>query len=145
MSIVDEALAKLRAECSDLFRTLGTAADMAALKDGRPTAMPAAYLYIVEEASDDNTRLNGPSLQRTEVDLGLMIITANLSDAKGGAAARDLEALKIAARRALVGWQPASADTPIENVGGKLVKANAGAVWWENTFGTAFFLEGTAT
>lgn len=145
MSIVDEVIEKLKTECGDLFRIIGTAADMAALKDARPPAMPAAYVYIVEEASEENSRANGPSLQRTEVDLGLMIVTTNVSDAKGGAAARDLEALKIAARTALVGHQPASADDPIENVGGKLVKANAGTVWWENTFGTAFYLEGTAT
>lgn len=140
MSLIEEIAERLRTECGNDFRIVGLAGDLAAIKE-RPTAMPAAYVYVIEEASEKNERLNG-HLQRTEVDVGVMLITSNVADRQGGAAASDIEALKAHMRAALAGWQPASAEEPLDNVGGKLVKANAGAVWWEHVFGAAFYIGG---
>lgn len=140
MSLIDEIAERLRTECGSDFRFVGLAGDLAAVKE-RPTAMPAAYVYVIEEASEENERLNG-HLQRSEVDVGVMLITSNVADPRGGAAAGDIEVLKTHVRTALAGWQPASADEALDNIGGKLVKANAGAVWWEHVFGAAFYIGG---
>lgn len=139
MSIVSEIAERLKTECGETFRIVGRAGDLAAVKD-KPLSMPAAYVFTKEEASEENERAIGPSAQRTHLDIGVVIVTANLSDPKGGAAADDIDELKDAVRDALVGWQPASAQTGIENVGGEIVKTVGGTVWWEHTFSTLFYV-----
>jgi hypothetical protein len=145
MSLAHDIAARIGSECGDLFRIVGLAGDMAALKNGTPPATPAAYVYVIEEAAGENTRLNGV-LQRVEIDIGVMLIAQNLSDHRGGAAAGDIETLRQAVKRALIGWCPASmaADgSIIELVGGSIQKANAGTVWFEQVFGLATY-EGDA-
>lgn len=142
MSIVSEIIAELTAQVSGTFRIIGRAGDLAALKDGLPAALPALYVFVSQEASDENKRATGRSLQLTHLDVALVIVTRNVADARQGAAAEDIEELKAAALAAIVGWQPASASGLIEAIGGEMVKAAAGAVWWEHTVGVSFFLRG---
>ncbi len=138
--IVAEIIARLEAIDPAPFALVEGAAELAALASGTPTAMPAAYVYTAEEASADNERVTGV-LQRTEIDVSIVLVTSSVADPRGGAAAGDLEALKIAARGALIGWQPPSADDVLTYVGGRIVRFRDGAVWWEMTFGTAIYLE----
>lgn len=140
MTLVDEFVERISAQCGDKFRIIETVGDLARLKDV-PPAVPAAYVYIKEEAAAENTRINDV-MQRTEVDVCVLIITRNLSDARGGAAATDIEVLKNAVRPACVGWQPASAIDAVENVGGQLISAIGGTVRWEHTFSAAFYSRG---
>lgn len=140
MNLVAEIADRLKAECGASFRLIGMAGELAAVKE-RPTALPALYVYAIEDAAEENQRLNG-HLQRVEADVGVLMVVSNLSDPKGGAAAGDIETLKTKTRAALAGWQPPSAEEPLGLVGGKLVKAAGGAVWWEDTIGAAFFIEG---
>ena len=81
-------------------------------------------------------------LQRLEIDVSVVIVASNLGDATGAAAAGDVETLKPAVRRALVGWQPASAEDVITNVGARIVRARDNYVWVEMTFATATYEEG---
>ncbi|HQS08721.1 MAG: hypothetical protein B7Y12_02170 [Rhizobiales bacterium 24-66-13] len=136
--ILSQILERLRTDPATPFALVEGAAELAALSDA-PAALPALYVFVKEEASAENTRGNG-TLQRTEMDLGALIITGNVADATGGAAAEDLEQLKTAVRNRLVGWQAPSADDAITHVGGTLVRARGGTVWWEMTLATAFYL-----
>lgn len=142
MSILSEIETRFRTKCESVFGEIGLVGDLSELKDAKPLILPAAYLFIKEERSDDSA-VFGVTRQLTELDIGLMLITQNLSDKRGGAAASDIEALKDASRVALVGWQPASAQSPVENIGGQLVKAANSVVWWEHTFGVSFLLTGS--
>lgn len=140
MSLISEIKERFDDQCGDIFRVIGLVSDLAALKDIKPLATPAAYIFIKSEASGPNTLMNGLR-QRTEFDIGIMLITTNVSDAKGAAAAVDIETLKGATRGALVGWQPASAAGAIENIGGEIVKAANSTIWWEHVVGAAAYLE----
>lgn len=135
--IADEIIARLLAVDPPLFSIVDGAAALAQIKD-QPLAMPAAYVFVVEEASGPNERIS-TSLQRTEVDLSVIIIVSSVADPQGEAAAGSIDGLKRAVRLSLCGWQPPSAADLIAHVGGKLVKARDGTVWWDDRFGTAVY------
>jgi hypothetical protein len=107
--------------------------------DKRPPATPAAYVYVAAEASGANQRMTGPVLQRSAVDIAVMIVTENLAGRID--AARDIETLKGFVRGRFIGLVPVGEGTePIEHVEGKIVSVKDGMVWFEDVFGTAQFL-----
>jgi hypothetical protein len=136
--IVAEIIARLAD--ANAFAMIEGAAELAALKDAAPPASPAAYVFIDEEAAEPNDRMNAV-LQRVEVDVSVVIMATNVSDATGGAGSDDVETLKAAATAVLVGWQPESAADVVTYVGARLVRARSGTVTVEMTFATAFYLE----
>lgn len=142
MSIVSEICDRLKAINPPVFRIVEDAAAFAAL-NGEPKATPAVYVLVEEEQSADNERMTGPVMQRVEADIAAVIVTRNVSDAIGGAAAGDIEALKAAVRKALIGLVPAASQggDPIIHISGNLLKARNGHVWWRELFGAAFYLE----
>lgn len=138
--IVAEIIDRLRAEAMPPFALVEGAAELAAIGGGAPMAQPAAYVFLGEEASAENDRI-GALLQRTDCGISIVIVAGNVSDARGAAAAGDIEALKTAVRSCLLGWQPPSADDVITAAGGQMVRVRDGYVWWEMTLATAYYLE----
>ncbi|KQO53072.1 Gp37 family protein [Methylobacterium sp. Leaf85] len=139
--MIQEIIDRLTAEASPPFSIVEGSAELASLGTAQPNALPAAYVFISEEAAADNERVNAV-LQRMEVDVSVVVITGNVSDAQGAAASVEIESLKKVVRAALIGWQPEGADDVLTNVGGRLVRARDGLVWWELTFATATYEEG---
>ncbi|PRD45339.1 hypothetical protein C5748_03855 [Phyllobacterium phragmitis] len=142
MSTVAEIIAKLAAIEPPVFRIVGGAAEFAAIQNV-PKAVPAAYVMTLQEASGENERTNGPVLQPTASDIGVVIITGNVSDGRGDASSRDIETLKPLVRKHLIGFLPSSAEDgmSLEHVSGELLKAWAGTVWWQEVYAAASFLE----
>ena len=138
--IVAEVSERLRAMTPAVFMLVEGVAEIAALKTARPAALPAAYVFISQEAAGDNERITGV-LQRVEMDLSVVLVTENLSDPREEAASNDVTALKGRVNSALLGWQPPSAEDVVTAVGGRLVRARDGLVWWEMLFGTAIYQE----
>ncbi len=136
--IPQEIIERLAEAPGNPFLLIEGAAQLAALTD-TPLATPAAYVFVKEEAATPNERVNGV-LQKIEMDIGVAIFVTNVSDATGAAAAADIDMLKRAVRTCLIGWQPASAEEPITDVAGQLVKARSGVICWEMTLGTAFYV-----
>jgi hypothetical protein len=122
------------------FRISGGAGNLADVKD-QPPALPAVYVYAAREQSHPNDRV-GAVLQRMTTDIGVVIVTSNLSKVNNAAAAGDIEALKTYVRGKLIGFMPAGAADPIEHVEGELQQALGGTVWFEDVFTTSHFLEG---
>ena len=138
--MIADIQARLLAQTMGKFVTVGGAMDLAALGD-QPPQTPSAYVYFKQDAAGENTRMMGV-LQRVACDIGVMIITANVSDPRGEANAADLEtSLKPAVFAALLGWQPPTADDVISYAYGKLIRTRDGVVWWEMTFDCAYYLE----
>ncbi|WP_437871293.1 phage tail terminator protein [Methylorubrum extorquens] len=134
--IIAQIIERLRAQTDTPFAIVEGAAELASLGNAQPNALPAAYVFTAEEAAEPNDRI-GAVLQRLEIDVAVVIVAGNVSDATGAAAASDMESLKRAARKALVGWQPPAADDVVTNVGARIVRVRDGAVWCEMTFATA--------
>lgn len=144
MTIAADIKARLEAINPPVFNEVGTAADFAGLVSD-PLAMPAAYVVMENEISAESEHMTGPVLQRTAVDVAIVIFTRNVSDNTGGAGAEDIETLKMAVRRALLGFMPPSAEDaePIEHIEGAMLKVRNGVVCWRDLFGTAYLQQET--
>lgn len=133
--IIDDLIARLTIGGTP-FAIIEGANGLAEVKD-RPKATPAVYVYVKGDASGPNQRATGPVMQRTEVDIALMIITDNLTGAIG--VARDIETLKTWSRNRLLGFLPASAANRIEHLAGEIVQIKNNMVWFEDVFATAYY------
>jgi hypothetical protein len=122
------------------FRAVAGATALAQVKD-RPIAMPAAFVIPLQEASEPNSRIDGPVFQRTAADVGVIIVCENVADAKGGATNDLLSDLKAWVRRQLIGFAPTAEADPMEHVTGGIIKAAQGTVWFQDVFGTAYYQE----
>lgn len=141
MTIVGSMQQRLAAIDPPVFSVVGGAADFAAIfESGQPKAYPAVFVFVEEEQSSEE-RDTGPMLQRTEVDIAVIIVTKNLGDAAGAAASADVERLKADSRKALLGFVPGGAEDPLAHIAGNLIKARNGLVWHRDLYGTAYFLE----
>ena len=138
--MIGAVLDRLKAQCASV-RLFGRIADLAALdaSTGAPKSVPAVFVFVNEEAAAENERING-LLQRNELDVALLIIARNLTDAAGGAAAADIDALRDQVRGALLGWSP-DGYAPFEAVSGRIVGVRAGYLRYEIILSTAHYLE----
>ncbi|MBX3580833.1 MAG: hypothetical protein KF810_02915 [Rhizobiaceae bacterium] len=141
MSIVAAFIAALEAIDPPVFRLVGGAAEFASI-DTVPTAMPAAFVLVESEESAENQRSTGPVLQRTIAEVAVVIVTDNVSDHVGAAAAVEIETLKAAVRAALIGLVPDPDEgNPVEHISGELLKAQGGTIWHRELFAAAFYLQ----
>jgi len=139
MSLVAAVIDRLKAAGTP-FKAVSGAAEFAAIEKRR-LGTPAAFVMVAEEAAGDNERINGTVLQRLEIDLAVVIVADNLGDARGGAAADDIDALKGFVRAQLIGFAPEAAEEPLTHLSGRLLKARSGTIWFEDLFAVASYLE----
>lgn len=137
--IIEEIIARI-AGTGTPFAMVEGANELAEVKD-RPNSIPAAFVYTATEASKPNERMSGRVLQRTEIDVAVVIVTENLAGRID--AARDIEVLKLWVRNALVGFQPPSASDPMEHAVGQIQQVRDGMVWFEDVFATATYTKET--
>lgn len=142
MSTIAAIIHKLNKIQPPVFRIVGGAAEFSAVQQA-PKAFPAAYVVTLQEVSGENGRTNGPVFQPLSADIGIVIITSNLSDPRGAAGSNDIETLKKIVRTHLLGFVPhPDADAiPLEHVSGELLKAWSGTVWWQEVFAAASYIE----
>lgn len=134
-SIVDRLM-----EPNTPFRICSGAGALASIKD-RPPQVPAVYVFEATETSALSERSTGPVLQRSSVDIGVVIVTENLSGTDEFAAAEDIGNLKSYVRSKLIGFMAAGADEPLQHVTGELQQAVAGTIWFEDVYTTARYIE----
>lgn len=141
MSVVGEIITRLTAISPAPFAIVEGAVELAAVK-GRPTALPAAYVFVRQEQAGPNQRMTGPVLQPLELDIAVVVITENLADLPGALLGEDLEVLKAEVRGALIGLVPSGAQdgTPLEYVSGEVVKIGGGVVWHESVFSASLYI-----
>ncbi|MBO0346041.1 hypothetical protein J0X15_12480 [Roseibium sp. CAU 1637] len=139
MTLVRDIIARLL-ELQTVFKTVGGAADFS-LIEKRRSGTPAAYVMVADEASGENERVTGRILQRLETDIAVVIVTDNLSGARMGQAADDIEGLKAFVRARLIGFEPSDAAEPVSHISGDLIKAHGGAVWFEDRYSVPTYLE----
>lgn len=133
--IIEEIMTRLMAAGTP-FSIIEGANELAEVKE-RPKAIPAAFVYTATEASKPNERMSGRILQRTEVDIAVVIVTENHSGNID--VARDIETLKRWVRAQLIGFHPPSATDPVEHVMGQIQQASDSLVWFEDVFATAYY------
>jgi len=139
MSTIPEMKARLL-EGSTLFTVVLGATSFAQVKDRPAAALPVAYVFVSEEESDENERLTGPVLQRTQRDVSVVYVLEHQGDADGGDVADPLEDIKVFGRGRLIGFVPSDMNEPITHVRGAVLEAADGVVWWADTFSAPIYL-----
>lgn len=136
MSAVGEVKLRLQ-ETGTPFTTVLGATALALVKEGqRPegVTLPVCFVLAVKEVTDKNSRVTGRSLQRMERDLMCIYVLEHAGDNTGDAVDDQLEAVKAWSRAKLIGFVPTDMTEKITHVGGEVVEARGGAVWFEDTF-----------
>ena len=66
--------------------------------------------------------------------VGVVFVIDNKRDGTGAAAFNDLEPLREAVRKQLLGWAPEGADAPFTAGAGQLIDMDGGRVWWGDDY-----------
>jgi hypothetical protein len=125
---------RLRAAAMPPFKLVDAASEYAALDAPPPAArLPAAYILPLGSQPGASGLVNRVR-QRVVETIGVVILAGNLRDARGGAAAADIVALRDAVRTALLGWTPAAGWEQAQLAGGQLIGIDEGVLAWQERF-----------
>jgi len=121
------------------FVVVAGAADLDAAIETAP-ATPAAYVLPLAESAAASD-LTPVVAQRVVMSFGVVLVVANLRDARGAAAAAALERHRAAVRQALLGWVPdAATGEPVEYAGGRLLQFRDQRLWWSDEYRVVGYL-----
>lgn len=119
----------------DTLRKVEGAAEWSGLATPPPAARtPCAYVLPASLEPGANGLAGGSVRQSVAQTVAVMIIASNLRDARGEAAAKDLDALLMQVIDTLHGWKPSDADTALLLGAGELLDASGGLVVWQQQF-----------
>lgn len=104
------------------------------------TTFPAAFVLPAKEAADDSPFLSQAVEQLVSSVFVVLVAVRNLGDDEGAAAVESLEPVRTAVRLALLGWQPAEDAHGCEYVAGELLAFENGALWWQDTYRSAYLI-----
>ena len=130
--MVDDIIVRLKT--APVLKLVAGAADFSAASESRPKALPAAYVLPLSERVLHNDGLGDDVTQVVEATYGIALALSNVSDAKGGAAAIDLDTLRDAVREALLGWCPAGCEDTFSYAAGALLGFANQVIWWQDAY-----------
>ena len=143
MSTISEIKLRLL-EASTPFTLVKGATALAQVKDRPDAVLPVAYVVATKEISAENMRATGRTMQRTERDIMIVIVCEDLGDSDGDTVQDPLEELKTFVRGKLLGFVPSdTAGEPLTHVGGEVIEAASGCVWFADTFSAPTYLQET--
>jgi hypothetical protein len=139
MSMIAAIVARLEATKAQTgLKRVGGAAAFQAAVETNPAAVPAAYVFTLDETAGPNP-VAPDVIQRVSASIGVVLVARNLSDAKGAAAGQDMETLRAAVKAVLLGWSPAEGHDPLERGRAHLLAFRDGHMWWQDAYTTAYF------
>jgi hypothetical protein len=136
--ILADIIARVAEKCPQL-RLVAGAAEFAAISESIPIH-PAAWVIPLGDSPRENTLAAGGVMQRMDSVFGVLIAVRDLTDQRGQAGVDTVGALRSSVMAALLGWTPSADAAPIEYTGGRLVSFEGGFVWWQEEFGTSYYL-----
>lgn len=128
---------RLNEQVPDFQGRVAGAAELAAALNGL-VKCPVAFVLLADETSSRNELVTALS-QRVEVRFGVVLVIRNVADARGKAAAVDLDVIRLQVMVALLNWQPSADHEPVQHVAGKLDNYDDQTLWWADTFTTTFY------
>jgi len=137
-----EVIARLKeSACPPLVEVEGAAA-FAALR-APPQRLPRAYVLPASDTAGRNQRISGTA-QQVSSQISLLVLAGSKRDARGEAAALDLEQLLQAIRPRLHGWAPGVGFEGFDFVAGRMLRIDEGVLHWEDRFSTSHMMFGGA-
>lgn len=135
--MIPAIIARLAAAVPELKHVGGAVAFQQAAENN-PTITPCAFVFPLEETPAPS-ELACSVIQRVSATVSVMLVVRNVSDAQGVAAQQDLEVLRRAVKRCLLGWAPLDEHDPLERGPGSLMAFKDGHMWWQDIYGTIFY------
>lgn len=106
--------------------------------ESNPAAVPAAYVFTLDEAAGVNPV--APDVhQRVAINVGVVLVVRNVADTKGAASSQDMDTLRNAVKAVLMGWVPAAGYDALERSRSHLLAFRDGHMWWQDGYTTAFY------
>lgn len=119
------------------LKLIAGAAEFQAAVENAPTATPAAYVMEADETGGPNL-IGNTVIQQIASNVVIVLVTHNVADPKGAAAALDMITLRRAVRTLLLGWSPTAACDPLEFAKGALANFKNGHLWWQDIYRTSY-------
>lgn len=139
MSLIVDIIARLDADkAASGLKIVGGAAQFQAAAETKPLATPAAYVMLLEE-SPGESEMASDLIQLVRVTVGVVLAERNVADAKGAAAAADMESLRNKVKAQLFGFSPSQSFAPLQRGPGKLLAFSDGLMWWQDTYFTSYY------
>ena len=114
------------------FKDVSGAADLRTIL-ASAVAPPGCYIYREKATVKPNAMLNKVVQQKTEY-IGLIVVTRNVRDARGGINADESEQLCDLIETQLLGYEPSQDFSPLEYAGGDLVLMRDGLHFWREVY-----------
>ena len=132
MILIASVIERLLAETT--LRQVQGALELAAAIRAQSVATPAAFVVPLTDQPGQDEAFTGQTLQRVRSRLSVVLVVDNKRDATGGAASDELERLRCAVRKALLGWAPPGFDSPLTAGPGNLIDLENGRAWWGDEY-----------
>ena len=114
------------------------AADLAGAEDSHQR--DTIYVMYAAADAEANRRSQGV-LQRVPTEIAVVLAARNRRDGRGQHLVTELESLRDQVRGVLLGWMPPGADGPVVYRRGQLMRLTDAAVWWQETYQAAVWIE----
>lgn len=132
MSMVQQVIDRLKATPG--VRQVQGAVELAAAISASNVATPTLFVVPMRDSAGRDQGFTGDVTQQVQSALAIVFVVDNKRDATGAAAINDLEPLRIAVRKQLLGWAPPGMDAPFTTSGGQLIDMASGRVWWGDDY-----------
>lgn len=126
-------IVQIRAQVATFSDRVAGAASFEAAQGADDVVVPAAYVVPVGDEVEQSQTAGGIVQSMNEV-IGVIVAVDNTSDARGQAAADQLETIRAALWAALLGWDPDASGEQFEYAGGTIVGMTRARVWMQFDF-----------
>lgn len=139
MALIEDTIARLKAQVPDLGNRVEGAASLAALARSGGVPQVALVAHVLPSGIGGGKALPLMGMYRQAVDrLVSVILTVNTGHAQGGHWAERIEALVDQIILAVLGWQPTGSAGVFGLRRAQLIDATAGVFRYEITFSCEF-------
>lgn len=139
--MLQEIIDHLKSE-APLLVDVRPAEDIDAVMRGTAPQSGMAFVLPYRERADPNELLTGGFRQKVAVQLLVAFVVRRHDDARGGKKAVVFDEYKTAIEDALAGWEPASAEDPLELVSAQAAPLGNSTTIYVQTWETSRFLKG---
>jgi hypothetical protein len=136
---IEPWLVRLKASCPSVQNRVFAAVELA---NTEPAALqtPCVFVVPLSETASNKSTVSG---QPVTVQVAIVSVVKNVSDARGGAAYNALDAVRLEVKAALTGFHDAGMVSRAVYLGGSLNYFDDLIVSWVDRFEFAYFLENT--
>ncbi len=129
-------ITRLRARCPVFGNRVAGAAEFKPLPETANLAVPAAYVLPLNDQAGTVAAMNGYE-QTIRDGFAVVVCLSNRADERGQGAADELDAIRAALWKALLGWEPDDHHGWVEYEGGEVIHMDRARLYYQFDFAAA--------